>query len=285
MIEVFDREQLTPELIQKAEEVVSACVQYEGLTLSMPDLDSQDEKIYLYFGSAAGKKLLAFLAAYDNGGYFEVTAFTLPEYRRKGIFTKLFRKFIADAGEETPLCFYTDGYSYDAFAALEFGLGAEYASTEHLMELDLSSLSDGGISVPSGWQTSGSVTLEDSRDIRLLSRIHSRAFEVGQKDSEEYLKQALDGGSVLWKISAGGKPCGLCIGSAGDEEVYLYSFAIDPDFQGRNIGTSALRLLLRSLKNDWSRAKIQVSEENSAAYALYRSAGFKTVQELQEYWY
>ncbi len=277
MIKVCNEKELTPALQKKAEDLFAACAAYEGLTLSAPDLIAPEERVYLYLDDEDPSRLNAFLVTYDNGDYYEMTAFTRPECRQKGYFTKLFDRLISEIGEEAALCIYTDGCSYDAFATLEFFLGAQYTSTEHLMTLDLSKYPEK--------HPSGDTALEDSSDIALLSRIHSRAFDVKQKESRDYLRQAVSDGSVLWEITSAGKPCGLCLGTAGEDEVYLFGLAIDPDFQGKGIGTQAMDLLLSSLKGNYKTVKIQVSEEDAAAYALYCHEGFQTAQELQEYWY
>ena len=44
-------------------------------------------------------------------------------------------------------------------------------------------------------------------------------------------------------------------------------------------------MLLDCLSDVYQSANIQVSEENEAAFAMYRKAGFKTTEELMEYWY
>ena len=108
MIKVCNEKELTPALQKKAEDLFAACAAYEGLTLSAPDLIAPEERVYLYLDDEDPSRLNAFLVTYDNGDYYEMTAFTRPECRQKGYFTKLFDRLISEIGEEAALCIYTD---------------------------------------------------------------------------------------------------------------------------------------------------------------------------------
>ena len=255
--------------------LVDACIAYEGLTLSMPDLSDEGVQVYSFYPTKKEENLLGVLVAYPFEEYTEITAFTHPDCRCQGIFTSLFQRYLEKNGDG-PVCFYPDGCSYDALATLEV-LECEYNGTEQLMHCDLNRRTK--LSYPA------SLSLEESDDLSLLSKIHSDAFGQTQTDSRLYLENALADGAVCWLIKDQETPVGLCLGTGSEDTVYLFGLCIAPAHQRKGLGTAALGLLLDCLAESYQSVSIQVTEENTAASRLYCKAGFTSVQELQEFWY
>lgn len=267
--------QLKDSQIEGIHALVDACIAYEGLSLTMPQLDEEDTQVFLSYAGSRIDQPLGVLIAFPGEEYFEVTAFTHPDCRCEGIFTSLFERFMAKNGE-TAVCFYPDGNSYDALATLDV-LECEYSGTEQMMTCDLKNRPL--LPIPDA------LSLEVCDDIPLMEGIHSRAFGLEPEDSRTFLTESLENGAVCWLIRKDNQPAGICLGTADGDNVYLYGFCIDPDLQQQGIGTGALAMLLDCLSDVYQTVTIQVTEENTAAYRLYCSAGFTSTQELMEYWY
>lgn len=255
--------------------LADACIAYEGLTLSRPDLSGEDTQVYQFFESKKQSSPLGVLIAYPCEEYTEITAFTHPDFRCQGIFTSLFSRFLEKNGEG-PVCFYPDGCSYDALCTLEV-LDCEYSGTEQLMSCDLKSRPR----LP----FSPAFRLNVCDDPDLLAPIHSSAFGLTLDESREFLQESLQDDAVCWLITNEDTPVGMCLGSADKDTVYLYGLCMDPKYQHQGMGTDALALLLDCLSDVYRTVKVQVTEENEAAYRLYCRAGFVSTQELMEYWY
>ena len=288
----------------------NACVQYEGLTLSFPDLT--DESVYISCiydvpdrgpasdpaapvtdssvftgtkpqGSAGSQavssgtpEFLSVLIAFIEDDYIEMTAFTHPLHRCEGLFSCLFRHFLETEADERPISFYPDANSYDALMTLDM-LEAEYTVTEHVMICELAK----HCTCPA--DTSVSMNVCDDR--KLLTAIHSKAFGLSKKESGTFINTALDDDAAAWIFKKEEKTVGMCFGSADNDTVYLFSFCILPEYQGKKIGSQCLSMLINVLAGAYRYAKVQVTEENEAAFALYKNAGFESKEELMEYWY
>ncbi len=277
MITFYNANQLSKQQIDRIYQLVDACISYEGLTLGHPDLNSEDVQVYQYFQTKKSTEPLSVLIAYPSDDYTEITAFTHPKRRCQGLFTSLFERYMSQ-NDEGPVCFFPDGCSYDALSTLEV-LDCEYSSTEHLMTCDLKTRPI----LP--FSPHFDLLACDESDIKALVAIHSRAFDMSLDESTEFLQSSFDDDAVCWKITKGEHIVGLCLGSADKDTVYLYGFCIDPRFQNKGYGQNALALLLDCLSDAYTTVRIQVAEENTAAYRLYCKAGFVSTQELMEYWY
>ena len=286
MIDRKTASRLTPSEKSMILSLEEQCRQYEQLELSAPDLDDPEAEILMYFEEPRGN-LVSVLIAYDIGEALEVKAYTHPEKRSRGYFSALFETLLNEH-EEVPVCFYTDGCSYDALSVLE-SIDAEYEGTEHILQLKNADDNDlSGPAVPEvEIRTAGSSLFP------ALSRMHARAFDVEEEDSLSFLEAASVQGDLIqaFFIHTGGQPecCGFAILSTADDGsaasgTSLYGFTVDTEHQGQGIGTAALQALLM-MPNLSFPVTLQVTEENEAAWKLYRHAGFESVSELMEYWY
>lgn len=86
-------------------------------------------------------------------------------------------------------------------------------------------------------------------------------------------------GAELLAITNDGTPVGLMLVYEIDEEpacYYLMEMLIDKAYQGRGIGTEAVKQLIKmySAKPKYPMIEVSVDRENAAAIAAYTKAGF-----------
>lgn len=311
MIKVKSFSDLTAKEKASIRELIDDCIRYEQLELAVPDMDEEEATAYLYYLSAKNPKLISVLFCYDLEEYLEVSAFTSPSHRCQGAFTSLFQKLI-EGYEEIPICFYPDGNSYDALMTMEV-LECEYSGTEHLMRLDRRPKESRAEQNQTEQNQSEqnrygvkkeSVSLHQANEEELLSlsSIHSAAFDMEEEESKAFLEQAFDSGETIWCITADdtGKHSeavnsvnqttqpkelvGLVLTSIQPDQTNLYGLAIHPRHQGKGYGCAAVQTLLQMPKITFP-VTLHVTEENEAAYRIYKKLGFRTTQELMEYWY
>ena len=218
---------------------------------------------------------------YDLEDYLEVSAFTSPAHRCQGAFTSLFQKLM-EGYEETPVCFYPDGNSYDALMTMEV-LDCEYSGTEHLMRLEKRPevAVDAAIA-----EDNTTVTLYPATkdDLLALVAVHSAAFDMEKEDSIAFLEQSFDTGETIWCITANNTIVGLVLTSIQPDQTNLYGLAIHPEYQKKGYGRDAVKVLLQKPEITFP-VTLHVTEENEAAFKIYKGIGFVTTQELMEYWY
>lgn len=281
MIKIKEFTELTEKDKASIRELIDDCIRYEQLELAVPDLNEEDGTAYLYYQSSKNPKLISVLFCYDLEDYLEVSAFTSPAHRCQGAFTSLFQKLM-EGYEETPVCFYPDGNSYDALMTMEV-LDCEYSGTEHLMRLEKRPevAVDAAIA-----EDNTTVTLYPATkdDLLALVAVHSAAFDMEKEDSIAFLEQSFDTGETIWCITAGGTIVGLVLTSIQPDQTNLYGLAIHPEYQKKGYGRDAVNVLLQKPEITFP-VTLHVTEENEAAFKIYKGMGFVTTQELMEYWY
>ena len=281
MIKIKEFTELTEKDKASIRELIDDCIRYEQLELAVPDLNEEDGTAYLYYQSSKNPKLISVLFCYDLEDYLEVSAFTSPAHRCQGAFTSLFQKLM-EGYEETPVCFYPDGNSYDALMTMEV-LDCEYSGTEHLMRLEKSPEVAGDAAIA---ENNATVTLYPATkdDLLALVAVHSAAFDMEKEDSIAFLDQSFDTGETIWCITANNTIVGLVLTSIQSDQTNLYGLAIHPEYQGKGYGRDAVNVLLQKPAITFP-VTLHVTEENEAAFKIYKGMGFVTTQELMEYWY
>lgn len=281
MIKIKEFTELTEKDKASIRELIDDCIRYEQLELAIPDLNEEDGTAYLYYQSSKNPKLISVLFCYDLEDYLEVSAFTSPAHRCQGAFTSLFQKLM-EGYEETPVCFYPDGNSYDALMTMEV-LDCEYSGTEHLMRLEKRPevAVDAAIA-----EDNTTVTLYPATkdDLLALIAVHSAAFDMEKEDSIAFLEQSFDTGETIWCIAADSTIVGLVLTSIQPDQTNIYGLAIHPEYQGKGYGRDAVKVLLQKPEITFP-VTLHVTEENEAAFKIYKGMGFVTTQELMEYWY
>lgn len=281
MIKIKEFTELTEKDKASIRELIDDCIRYEQLELAVPDLNEEDGTAYLYYQSSKNPKLISVLFCYDLEDYLEVSAFTSPAHRCQGAFTSLFQKLM-EGYEETPVCFYPDGNSYDALMTMDV-LDCEYSGTEHLMRLEKRPEVSGDAAIA---ENNATVTLYPATkdDLLALVAVHSAAFDMEKEDSIAFLEQSFDTGETIWCIAADSTIVGLVLTSIQPDQTNLYGLAIHPEYQGKGYGRDAVKVLLQKPEITFP-VTLHVTEENEAAFKIYKGMGFVTTQELMEYWY
>lgn len=281
MIKIKEFTELTEKDKASIRELIDDCIRYEQLELAVPDLDEEDGIAYLYYQSSKNPKLISVLFCYDLEDYLEVSAFTSPAHRCQGAFTSLFQKLM-EGYEETPVCFYPDGNSYDALMTMEV-LDCEYSGTEHLMRLEKRPEVAVDASIA---ENNATVTLYPATkdDLLALVAVHSAAFDMEKEDSIAFLEQSFDTGETIWCITANNTIVGLVLTSIQPDQTNLYGLAIHPEYQRKGYGRDAVKVLLQKPEITFP-VTLHVTEENEPAFKIYKNIGFVTTQELMEYWY
>lgn len=96
---------------------------------------------------------------------------------------------------------------------------------------------------------------------------------------------SLAAGYHCWMVECGGEPAGYCVVMIAAGEAHLLNLSVAAPWQRRGIGREALNFIAR-LARDYGAVKIllEVRPSNTAAIALYASAGFSEIAVRRGYY-
>ena len=203
----------------------------------------------------------------------EVSAFTLPEYRRIGCFSTL----LQSAGEElkkfgiSRILFVNEPQSADAVSAAKH-YGAKYEYSEYLLTYDRSTQREkpaerNGLrlerAVPSATEEMAKLSVAFFHDE------FSEALSIVSKSMQSPEIEC-------WCAFLDSRMVGLCNVNLEGDSISIFGLGIDPEFQGKGYGRQMLGLLLdRLTAREEREITLEVSSTNEAAYRLYITSGFR----------
>ena len=255
--------------------------------------------VWLLSDSDTGE-LCAVLAAIDDEettGQAECIAYTSPELRRLGCFTKLVYA-AADFFEDTDMLFPVQADDAGSRAAL-LTLEAEEVSTEYRMEKLLSPLEphvgsagdsgDSGTDPDAETRQSGapelssapvlSMKAEEDGDMTLFSFFLSSEEELPLDRSDSRSSRLCGAGR-----NEDSSPAAVCRTIREDTAACFYAFEVSEHLRGKGLGKQALAMVLAHLaERGILKVFLHVSGDNVPAVRLYESEGFLVTESLVYY--
>lgn len=115
-------------------------------------------------------------------------------------------------------------------------------------------------------------------DIELMLDIDRAAFDEFWRFDRAGLSEAIDATTnniILTIAGPEGPPVAYAVVGLGQAISYLQRLAVHPDWQGRGMGRSLVRVATRAARTAGTRAMVlNTQQDNTAAIALYESEGF-----------
>ena len=233
---------LSQEQKRQAKELASLCCSHDGSSLSFPLEDGE------FFVLICEENVLACALGFCRmePHLLEVSAFTRPEFRRQGLFSRALA-----CGEsyfpDDDFSFVSDGKCPAAAFVLR-KLNASLWYREHMMRLDFD-----------GWQPPVCVlppafSMEEDAPGHFTARIH-------------------------------GREAGVCSTMNSGTSVYLWGLEIRSRFRGKGYGKAFFLQVLKQLEQNAPAVLLQVSGDNTAALNLYKKTGFRITETLSYYLY
>jgi ribosomal protein S18 acetylase RimI-like enzyme len=216
----------------------------------------------------------------------EVSGMVHPNFRRKGIFKKLYLLAKEEWEKICPsevllLC---DHMSLSGLGFIN-SLGVEYASSEYKMCLNKKTLEF----TPTHGIKLRVATSEDATEMYRQDSIYFGLLEkeVDDRSLEEDIKETyiqVDGSSTNYMAEFKGEIIGKIRIEKIHNDGFIYGFGVLPDFRrkgyGREILNSALDILR---KEDLDNIFLEVATENKNALGLYESCGFEEISVMDYY--
>lgn len=246
------------------------------LKLNWDMLQSRKEDEPYDFLHYESGELVGFLGLYGFGNKMEVCGMVAPNYRRKGIFTKLWgdaENAIKDRNIQQIL-FNTPTNSESGKAFLQT-IPCSYSFTEYQMKWEEKALVD-----------YHEVTLRQATpsDLELEIQLEVQCFHFEEEEARNYNLRIKEGNTDLFYIiEAEGNAVGKMRVDHSDGEAWIYGFAVLPQFQGKGIGRKALSNIIKKEHRDGFSIFLEVEAKNANALRLYESCGFRSYH-AQDYY-
>ncbi len=284
---ITETQSLTEKQLQDIRQLVKLCCRHDHIRLSYPaeissvsdgsdpcsgeDSDSQSPRHWLLYGKD-GILQSALALHYYQDSLAECSAFTHPDFRRRGRFSRLLDCALSSC-EDCDILFTVSGHCPDTMAVL-CALDAVLDSTEHQMEMELT---NADLSC-----TEEVCTLQETCDLH--DSVRNGEFTDTAREEES--------ADTAWKLiytDPYGEPviAGSCRTFMVSEAcACLHHVEILPLFRRQGFGYTMMRCLLpRLYQNGVRRVILQVSGDNQAALALYKKTGFRITETLSVYLY
>ena len=285
----------------RARSLVAACGRADG-TAASAEYDEPDDCL-AYFclleggpeGALAG--FASCLLLRDEDGrvlpHADITLFVHPEKRRQGRARCLFDACVqtaeaalkgsssgrsrrkASGRPRLQLCVSAAPTPASDACAAAFGL--KKGPTEYILQADTAALAKGAA------EPFRILPGNRSETVRLFSEI----FSGDVRHPEEAIEEANEAGAVTYFLAAdsGEVPLGMAQLLLFEDSAYLFNFGIRPGHRRQGFGGVFLARLAEKLSADGRRTlTLQVGEDNAAACAFYRQAGFTVLSEAVTYY-
>ncbi|WLD94694.1 GNAT family N-acetyltransferase [Alkalihalobacillus sp. AL-G] len=271
---------LTDSQLKDIEELQGVCEAKDQIQLKLNwemlhNRDKEERNDFLHYEDG---ELVAFLGLYGFGNKAELCGMVRPEFRRKGVFTKLFKKAIEEIRERnySNVLLNAPADSQSAKGFLET-IPCDYSISEYQMKWSETDLAVDE-SVKLRHSTPDDLEAEIQLDVRCFG------FDVEGADGfNNRIKH--EPSQKRYMIESEGKTVGKIRISNLNEEAWIYGFAIFPEFQGKGIGRKVLKKIIIEEHRNGYPVFLEVEAKNAHALGLYESCGFKTFHTQDYYQY
>ncbi|TMC86353.1 MAG: GNAT family N-acetyltransferase [Chloroflexi bacterium] len=236
--------------LSEARRLLEVCNAFEGLSLKLDvwmlrSRQGKEVNDFLYYEDG---KLVGLLALDEYGARDkEFTGMVLPEYRRRGIFSKL----LAAAKEETRARG-TERFSEHKMVLADFKERGEYKERISLRK-------------------AGPEDVED------LAVITATSFGHSIEGTKRNILRNMENPHVQYYLGKRGEEAVGCLNlDEGEKEFGIYAFAVLLPYRRRGFGRQMLELAIKQVRAASEKGiALEVETMNETAIGLYRSCGFK----------
>lgn len=262
--------------IKKLQEV---CEQEGGfqLKLNFDMLENRIEGRQEDFFHYEEDQLVGFLGCYHFGNKVELCGMVHPNFRRKGIFSRLLKFGLEEVQKQNVQTILLNAPTESA-SAEEFlkTVPCIFAVAEYQMKWHQTDLiEDDTVTVRTAVSEE-----DDAAEIQL----EISGFGMNEKQAQEMQamirKHSSDKRLI---IEAEGRIAGKMRVSELNEEAWIYGFAIFPELRGKGIGRRALAQVVKMEQQKDLPIFLEVEAKNAHALGLYESCGFK-IYHSQDYY-
>ncbi len=235
---------------------------------------------FLYYANGV---LVSYLGICNFGGdVLELNGMTHPDWRRKGLFTKLFSLALSESKNDNQkkLLLLTDENSESGKAFIQH-ISGNYSFSEYRMKYFHNSNSE------SLYCQHPAIRLKtvEKTDIKEISR--QNAIYFGTTEESEVLvmdESMLTEG--MFMIMLNDSVIGKIYTEYGENSAFIYGFGILPEFRRNGYGKAAFRAIMDVIKSkNIDDIQLDVESKNRNALNLYKGFGFQEMSVMNYFEY
>ncbi len=246
---------------------------------SGPELKDINELMYYADG-----KLVSYLGICNFGGnVLELNGMTHPEYRKKGLFQRLFQLAVMEAknGGHKSLLLLSDEKSESGNRFIR-ETGASYKTSEFRMKLFEKPETD---SLQSALNPDITLKTADKSDLKEIARQNALHFNTTEESEALLLDESMlqEG---MYMVQLNGETIGKISVEYDENSAFIYGFGILPEYRRKGYGKAAFQALLYIIKGKGPfDILLDVESKNRNALNLYKSFGFEEMSVMNYYEY
>jgi ribosomal protein S18 acetylase RimI-like enzyme len=232
----------------------------------------QDINEFMYFD---GELLIGYMGICSFGGPWEVNGMVHPEYRRLGVFTRLFELVMAEwkRRDSGSMLLLSDRNSESGQQFIA-GVGAQYKHSEYEMFMK----KDAPVTTPE--QLAGIVfrkaTNADAKEIARQNAIYFNDEEEITADDMPLPEVEEKRGMTSYLVEKDGEIIGKVNLQLTAKLGAIFGLGVLPEHRRKGYGRALLLLAIEKLKEaNAQEIMLQVAAENANALNLYKSCGFE----------
>lgn len=249
------------------------------LKLNFDMLENRTENRKEDFFHYENGRLVGFLASYGFGNKVELCGMVHPDYRRRGIFSRLLELGLSESKKQEIKTILLNAPT-GSISAKEFlkTIPCIYSVSEYQMKWQQTELTE-----------DPKVTIRPSvsnDDWNAEIQLEVSCFGFSEKEAEEFNQRIRENHSdqnVI--IEAEGKTAGKMRITETEGEAWIYGFAVFPALQGKGIGRKALSKVVKTEHQKGFSIFLEVEAKNAHALRLYESCGFRSYHSQDYYQY
>jgi ribosomal protein S18 acetylase RimI-like enzyme len=249
------------------------------LKLNFEMLKNREENKTEDFFHYEDGRLVGFLGSYGFGNKVELCGMVHPEYRRRGIFSRLLEMGLEEAKNQNIETILLNAPT-DSKTAKEFlkSIPCKFSVAEYQMKWQETELTENpAVSLRPSIST-------DDREAEI--QLEVSGFGFSEEEAREYHQMMRENSDdQRFIIEENGKTAGKMRVSEKNGEAWIYGFAIFPELRGKGIGRRALSNVVKMADQKGLSIFLEVEAKNAHALGLYESCGFRSYHSQDYYEY
>lgn len=267
--------------------LAALCCQKDHISLSYPVLPKDNACHYLLTDSH-GKLLSALAGLPFDSSAMECIAFTHPDHRKRGYFSRLLSLAMKD-GEDQDILFPVSGSCPDTMAVLD-SLNADLEYQEYKMEYVFPECESLCGSSPASNRSALSSPAPGTSLVppsNILSKNASWSLLLTDCSASPQKIAKPDCPPAPARLTGFRRSAGSCLTSpVSQDTLCIHHVEILPHLRGKGLGLQLMNQLIYCLqKTHIRRLLLHVSGSNAPAVALYKKTGFGITETLSYYMY
>ncbi|WMJ87869.1 GNAT family N-acetyltransferase [Anaerocolumna sp. MB42-C2] len=263
------------EIIKEIKAVETICKEYDKLNGyifldTSINFNPEMKSLFLLYKD---DKLVSLISVFTpTSEEAELSAYTLPEYRRKGYFKSLLSEVIQELKfyNISDIILVCEPQSKEGIEAIK-GLKAELEFTEYFLRYKDSLIETGIEQLPE-------IMLEKAKqkDLETIIHLSQEIFHDNYDDAKSLITKTFNSyNRVQYMAVLGSNIIGMVSVGIENDEVSIFGLGITPQYQGKGYGQIIMKLLLKKLKSsEKDNITIEVDSSNDRAFKLYKKLGF-----------